>query len=326
MVLGQSGVGKSSLLNALDPSLGLAVATVSSENEKGRHTTTSARLLPLCFGGCVVDTPGIRSVALWDVIAEEVAGYFRDLRAYVSGCKFPNCTHIHEGGCAIKDAVGDGRLDSRRYESYVTCTLEMTHVIDLTRLDGVVSERAVLVAVVLDGQRSCAAPLEELEGLAETAGARVVGQITQRRPAPNATAYIGKGKVEELKSLVGDTEADVVLFDNDLAPSQTRNLEETLGVKVLDRTELILDIFASRAQTYEARLAVELAQLEYSLPRLKRMWTHLSRQKKGIGLRGPGEKQLESDRRLVERRIHDLKTEVDSIHRRRQREVATRGD
>ncbi len=118
----------------------------------------------------------------------------------------------------------------------------------------------------------------------------------------------------------------MVLFDNDLNPGQTRNLEETLGVKVLDRTELILDIFAGRAQTYEARLAVELAQLEYSLPRLKRMWTHLSRQKKGIGLRGPGEKQLESDRRLVERRIHDLKTEVEMIHRRRQREVATRGD
>jgi len=199
-------------------------------------------------------------------------------------------------------------------------------VIELTRLEGVVSEPAVLVAVLLDDQPVCGAPLEELAGLAKTAGARVVGQLAQRRRAPDATTYIGKGKVEELKFLVGDAGADVVLFDNDLSPGQTRNLEKTLGVKVLDRTELILDIFAGRARTYEARLAVELAQLEYSLPRLKRMWTHLSRQKKGIGLRGPGEKQLESDRRLVERRIHDLRTELKTIHRRRQREVATRGD
>jgi ribosome biogenesis GTPase / thiamine phosphate phosphatase len=118
VVIGQSGVGKSSLLNALDPSLDLAVAPVSDENEKGRHTTTNARLVPLCFGGCVVDTPGIRQFQLWDVIAEEVAGYFRDLRAYVSRCKYPNCTHVHEGDCAIKNAVADGRLDQRRYESY----------------------------------------------------------------------------------------------------------------------------------------------------------------------------------------------------------------
>jgi GTP-binding protein HflX len=199
-------------------------------------------------------------------------------------------------------------------------------VIELTRLEGVASEAAVLVAVLLDDQPACGAPLEELAGLAETAGARVVGQLTQRRHAPDAATFIGKGKVRALKSLVADADADAVLFDNDLSPGQTRNLEKALGVKVLDRTELILDIFAGRARTYEARLAVELAQLEYSLPRLKRMWTHLSRQKKGIGLRGPGEKQLETDRRLVERRIHDLRTEVRTIHRRRQREVATRGD
>jgi ribosome biogenesis GTPase len=118
VVNGQSGVGKSSLLNAVDPSLELKVRAVSAENQKGRHTTTTARLLPLDCGGYVVDTPGIRQFQLWDVIAAEVAGFYRDLRSYVSRCRFPNCTHTHEDGCAVKDAVADGRLDERRYESY----------------------------------------------------------------------------------------------------------------------------------------------------------------------------------------------------------------
>lgn len=199
-------------------------------------------------------------------------------------------------------------------------------MIELDRTGGVLSERAVLVGVVLADRSNPDPPLEELRGLAEAAGARVVGQLTQRRVAPDAATYMGRGKAEELKVLVRATRAEVAIFDNDLTPAQTRNLEEVLGVRVVDRTELILDIFAARAQTYEARLAVELAQLEYALPRLKRMWTHLSRQKKGIGLRGPGEKQLETDRRLVERRIHDLRTELAGIHRRREREVATRRD
>ena len=118
VVAGQSGVGKSSLLNLVDPDLQLAVCAVSSENEKGRHTTTTARLLPLSFGGYVVDTPGIRQLQLWDTIPQEVINHFRDLRPYVSRCRFPNCTHTHEADCAIKDAVADGRLDERRYESY----------------------------------------------------------------------------------------------------------------------------------------------------------------------------------------------------------------
>jgi ribosome biogenesis GTPase len=117
-VAGQSGVGKSSLLNAVDPQLALVVRTVSCENEKGRHTTTTARLLPLEFGGYVVDTPGIRQFELWDVIPEEIAGLYRDLRSYVSLCRFPDCTHTHEVDCAVKNAVADGRLDERRYESY----------------------------------------------------------------------------------------------------------------------------------------------------------------------------------------------------------------
>jgi GTP-binding protein HflX len=199
-------------------------------------------------------------------------------------------------------------------------------VYELERIDGVASEKAVLVRVILPGQIVGDDPLDEITGLAKTAGAKVVGRMLQRRETPDVTAYLGKGKIEELKNVVSHHDADVVIFDNDLAPSQTRNLERAVGVKVLDRTELILDIFANSAKTYEARLAVELAQLEYSLPRLKRMWTHLSRIKAGIGMRGPGEKQLEVDRRLVENRIHELRAELNGIERRKERLVASRRD
>ena len=200
-------------------------------------------------------------------------------------------------------------------------------MIDPDRKQGVDSESAILVGVQLpDSPPLQEEPLGELAGLVESAGADIAGRMWQRREAPDKTTYIGKGKLEQLKQMVSATEADVVVFDNDLSPAQTRNLEQTTGAKVLDRTELILDIFASRAQTHEARLAVELAQLEYSLPRLKRMWTHLSRLKMGVGMRGPGEKQLETDRRLVEKRISELKRDLDKVLRRKEREVATRGD
>lgn len=118
VVAGQSGVGKSSLLNAIEPGLGLKVGEVSEENQKGKHTTTSARLIPLAAGGYVVDTPGIRQFQLWDVIPEEVGGYYRDLRPYINLCRYPDCTHTHETDCGVKNAVADGRLDVRRYESY----------------------------------------------------------------------------------------------------------------------------------------------------------------------------------------------------------------
>ena len=197
---------------------------------------------------------------------------------------------------------------------------------ELNRTGSVASEAAVLVGVLLSEHRFPGEPLGELAGLAETAGARVVGQLTQRREVPDMTTYLGKGKVEELHLLAEASDADVIIFDNDLSPAQTRNLEKVVKLKVLDRTELILDIFAGRAQTHEARLAVELAQLQYSLPRLKQMWTHLSRLKMGIGMRGPGEKQLEVDRRLVEKRIHDLRSELSEIEARKERQVAARHD
>jgi len=188
------------------------------------------------------------------------------------------------------------------------------------------SESAILVGVHLPEKSIQDDCLAELAGLVETAGATVVARLTQNRQAPDKTTYIGRGKVEQLQQLVEASDADIVVFDNDLSPAQIRNLEETVGVKVLDRTEVILDIFSTRAQTHEARLAVELAQLEYSLPRLKRMWTHLSRMKMGVGMRGPGEKQLETDRRLVEKRINDLRNNLKRIEKRKEREVAARSD
>ncbi|OWK44482.1 GTPase HflX [Fimbriiglobus ruber] len=170
-------------------------------------------------------------------------------------------------------------------------------------------------------------PCDEIRGLAESAGAVVVGELTQKRQDIQLATYIGSGKLRELQELVETTGADVVVFDNDLGPAQARNLEKAVGVKVLDRSEVILDIFATRAQTLEARLQVELAQLEYSLPRLKNMWSHLSRQKGGgIGLRGPGETQLESDRRLAGGRIRDLKQRLADVQARKEREVRSRGE
>ncbi len=186
-------------------------------------------------------------------------------------------------------------------------------------------ERAFLVSVALpDRPWISSDPLDELRGLATTAGAIVVGGLCQRREKINPASYIGKGKLQELQEQVEATEADVIVFDNDLSPAQLRNLEKATKRKVLDRSELILDIFATRARTTEARLQVELAQLEYALPRLRQMWSHLGRITGGIGTRGPGETQLEEDRRLVDLRIRDLKARLVEVQARKEREVRSR--
>lgn len=188
-------------------------------------------------------------------------------------------------------------------------------------------EKAILVSVALpDRPWTGKDPLEELRGLADTAGAQVVGGLTQKRQNIHPGSYIGRGKLDELKALVEVSGADVIIFDNDLTPGQVKTLEKATDVKVIDRSELILDIFATRARTAESRLQVELAQLEYALPRLRQMWSHLGRESAGIGTRGPGEAQLETDRRLVDSRIRDLKQRLGEVQARKEREVRSRGD
>ncbi|MCX7664211.1 MAG: GTPase HflX [Gemmataceae bacterium] len=188
-------------------------------------------------------------------------------------------------------------------------------------------ERAILVSVSLPNRPWLSDdPCEEIRGLAESAGADIVCELTQKRHDIQTGTYIGSGKLKELVDLVQATSADVVIFDNDLSPGQVRNLEKATKAKVIDRSELILDIFATRARTPESRLQVELAQLEYSLPRLKQMWSHLGRHAGGIGTRGPGETQLEEDRRLVGGRIRDLKQKLEIVQSRKEREVRSRSE
>lgn len=169
-------------------------------------------------------------------------------------------------------------------------------------------------------------PLEELERLSETAGVKVVGRITQGRQHGHPATYLGKGKLEELVNAVQELKANVVICDDDLSLAQIKNLDEALEVRVVDRTELILDIFALHAKTYDAKLQVELAQLQYQLPRLKRMWEHLDRYRAGVGTRGPGEKQLESDKRIIKTRIRHLADELKEIQKRKRIEVKSRNE
>ena len=193
----------------------------------------------------------------------------------------------------------------------------------------VARENAVLAAALLpDTQVNPHDPFDELRALADTAGATVVAEVMQKRQKPDPATFIGKGKVDELAAAVKTHHAHVVVFENDLSPSQIGKIEERVGAKVLDRSELILDIFAARAQTHEARLQVELAQLEYTYPRLTAMWSHLERitggAPTGIGTRGPGEQQLEIDRRIVQRKKAQLKREIVEVQGRKHREVQAR--
>src|SRR2546426_978233 len=186
-------------------------------------------------------------------------------------------------------------------------------------------ERAFLVGAPRKGSPDAVQVdehLDELGRLADTAGADVVGRTYQRLEAPTPNLYLGQGKVEELKGILQEAGSTLVLFDEPLSPAQGTNLEKALAVRVMDRTEVILDIFATRARSAEAKMQVELAQLEYLLPRLTRMWTHLSRIRGGIGLRGPGETQLETDRRVIRRKISVLKRRLEGVadHRANQRQ------
>jgi GTP-binding protein HflX len=199
------------------------------------------------------------------------------------------------------------------------------------------AERAILVAIILPDKADQFDNLAELEALSQTAGATMVGSLVQKRGRIDPTYFVGKGKIQELAELVKELSAQVIIFDNDLTPSQIKNIEKIVECKVIDRSELILDIFATRAQSKQARLQVELAQLQYTYPRLTHMWGHLERiagaggatgvgAVGGIGTRGPGEKQLEIDRRIVRKKVDVLKRELKDIDNRKMREIASRED
>ena len=193
----------------------------------------------------------------------------------------------------------------------------------------VAAERAVLVGVILPGSSADPRdPLGELASLTKTAGAEVVATVVQNRHKIDPSTFIGAGKAEEIKKIVELHKANVVIFDHDMSPNQLRDLEEIINAKILDRSELILDIFATRAKTHEAQLQIELAQLQYTYPRLRHMWSHLERVSSGagagVGARGPGEMQLEIDRRIIRDRVSDLKANIKEVQERKSREVKSR--
>ena len=189
------------------------------------------------------------------------------------------------------------------------------------------SEEAVLVGLITRNQNEAQAKeyLDELDFLSRTAGVQPVERFIQRIDQPHAVTFVGKGKLEEIRQYVEEHEIGLVIFDDELTPKQLRNIEQVLKVKILDRTRLILDIFASRATTAYAKTQVELAQYRYMLPRLTRLWTHLERQRGGVGMRGPGETQLETDRRIIQDRIAHLKAELKVIDRQMSMQRKNRG-
>lgn len=189
------------------------------------------------------------------------------------------------------------------------------------------TERTVLVGLITNTQNEAKANeyLDELAFLAETAGAQPVKKFLQRLDTPNSRTFVGAGKLAEIKNYIDENEIGMVIFDDDLSAKQVQNIEKELQVKILDRTSLILDIFAKRAQTANAKRQVELAQYQYLLPRLTRLWTHLERQRGGIGMRGPGETQIETDRRIILDKISHLKEELKSIDRQKSIQRKNRG-
>lgn len=188
-----------------------------------------------------------------------------------------------------------------------------------------VEEKAIVIGVQRPKDvQSFEAPLTELKSLASTVGLEVVGVITQRRHKFHPGTYMGKGKIEEIKILGEENDATLVICDHDLSPGQAKSIEEMTDLRVLDRTELILDIFAQHANSREATLQVDLAQMEYLMPRLTRMWTHLEGSQGGVGFRGPGEKQLETDRQIIKKKIADCKSAIKNIEKRKEREVLSR--
>jgi GTP-binding protein HflX len=190
------------------------------------------------------------------------------------------------------------------------------------------TERVLVCGVLFDDQTiEHEGPLTEVRGLCVAAGVEVIGEgITQNRSKASPATLMGRGKAEEIAVQVELYEPDAVVVDNDLSPAQVRNLEQIFCVRVVDRSELILDIFSRRVSTRQSRLQVELAQVEYLIPRLRRMWTHLERQQGGIGMRGPGETQLETDQRLLMKRVTDLKRELKNIEARKRRQVQSRSE
>jgi len=192
---------------------------------------------------------------------------------------------------------------------------------------GKVEETAILIGLITPDQKeeNVKEYLEELAFLAETSGAITKKSFTQKVPHPNPATFVGKGKLNEIDKYVKEHCIDIVIFDDELSPTQLRNVEKVLEVKILDRNHLILDIFASRAQTAAAKTQVELAQYQYLLPRLTRMWTHLERQKGGIGMRGPGETQIETDRRIIQQKISLLKEKLKHIDKQKSVQRGNRG-
>lgn len=199
---------------------------------------------------------------------------------------------------------------------------------DKPKLRATGPEKAVLVGLITRDQSEEQVHefLDELEFLAMTAGAETVRRFTQKLPQPDSRTFIGKGKLEEIAAFVEEREIDLVIFDDDLSGKQVNILEEQLKVKIVDRSTLILDIFAARAQTAQAKTQVELAQMQYLLPRLRGLWTHLERQRGGIGMRGPGEKEIETDRRIVRDKIARLKQELEKIDRQNITQRKNRGE